>query len=215
MLVVVDVRVPTSFPYFSFSFWVLQNPHTENYIPRLPDDNAHEKLVTVECYFKMEKKCYIIYRCKHFLESLDGEKICTVPLGKRMLSTNRYFFPFWLLKKVSKKEIYLTSDEKLSLSGMSPPDKKENHSSMCSTIYVSRYIVQAFQWNFFFTLLHGLFLSNYGRLPHYKWLASSLGLRWPGLSARPGKIICNIDHHCIFSRELSEKKTSYSVAITS
>ena len=22
---------------------------------RLPDDNAHEKLVTVECYFKMEK----------------------------------------------------------------------------------------------------------------------------------------------------------------
>ena len=84
----VDVRVPTSFPYFSFSFWVLQNPHTEHmqyYIPRLPDDNAHEKLVTVECYFKMEKKCYIIYRCKHFLESLDGEKICTVLLGKRMM----------------------------------------------------------------------------------------------------------------------------------
>ena len=136
-----------------------------------------------------------------------------------MLSTTRYFFPFWLLKKVSKKEIYLTSDEKLSLSGMSPPDKKENHSSsMCSTIYVSRYIVQAFQWNFFFTLLHGLFLSNYGRLPHYKWLASSLGHRRPGLPARrpPSRVKSSaISTITAFSRESWEKKNSYSVAITS
>ena len=84
----VDVRVPTSFPYFSFSFWVLQNPHTEHmqyYIPRLPDDNAHEKLVTVECYFKMEKKMLHYIQVQAFFRESGWKKICTVLLGKRMM----------------------------------------------------------------------------------------------------------------------------------
>ena len=46
-----------------------------------PAHRAHEKLVTVECYFKMEKKCFIIYRCKHFLESLDGKKNLHSPIS--------------------------------------------------------------------------------------------------------------------------------------